>query len=859
MAENGTNGTNGQGYVGTRTIRPDGVDKVTGRARFGADFNLPGQLIGRVLRSPHAHARIVKIDTSKAEALPGVKAVITRDDFADQPSEFIPAGEMMMNYKDVVRNVMAREKALYEGHAVAAVAATSPAVARRALKLIDVTYEVLPHVIDVVEAMRPDAPVLHDDLFTVGVEPKPDKPSNIAKRIEIVLGDIEAGFQQADVIIEREFKTAPVHQGYIEPHAALASVSEDGSAELWCCTQGHYIVRAHCARLLGLDIGRVRVTASEIGGGFGGKTVVYLEPLALALSRKAKRPVKMVMSREEVFKSSGPTSGATVKVKMGATKDGKFVAGYAELKYQAGAFQGSPVQPGVFCAYAPYDIQNVKVIGYDVVSNRPKVAAYRAPGAPISEFAVESVVDEIAKKLGLDPIELRMMNAAREGTKAAYGPKFGPIGLEETLNSIKKTEHWNTPLRKWQGRGVASGFWFNIGGETSVSLTVNEDGTISLMAGTPDIGGLRASLAAVAADELGVEYDKVRPIIGDTGSLGFNFLTGGSRSAFSGSMAVVEAAKQIKAECCARACKLWDLKPDQVAWERGAARPIGNAADKAKPMHIADFAKVAAKTGGPIGGYGRINAQGAGPSLGTHLVDLEVDPETGRVTILRYTVAQDAGKALHPAYVEGQLQGGAVQGIGWALNEEYIYGADGKLQNAGFLDYRMPVASDLPMIEPILVEVANPRHPLGVRGVGETPIIPPLGAIANAMEQATGIRFTELPMSPPKVLKALKDRERGSPPGSSHDMARVVLIGNLAQLTGGVAEFQLSATSVKQLFQQLTELHPAIEPHLEEGIAVAIDGQIYQDALFQPIGPDSEVFLLPQIAAASRQLSSVMS
>jgi CO/xanthine dehydrogenase Mo-binding subunit len=760
---NGHSQANGHGYIGTRQIRPDGVDKVTGRARFGADFNLPGQLIGRVLRSPHPHARIVSIDTSKAEALPGVKAVITRQDFGDQPSEFIPAGEMMMNYKDVVRNVMAREKALYEGHAVAAVAATSVAVARRALKLIDVKYEVLPHVIDVVLAMRPDAPLLHDDLFTAGVEPKPEKPSNVAKRVEIKVGDVEAGFKKADLIVEREFKTAPVHQGYIEPHAALATASEDGSVELWTTTQGHFIVRAHCARLLGLDMGQVRVTATEIGGGFGGKTVVYLEPLAIALSRKAKRPVKMVMSREEVFKASGPTSGATVRVKMGATRDGKFVAGFAELKYQAGAFQGSPVQPGTMCAYAPYDIENVHVIGYDVVSNRPKVAAYRAPGAPISEYAVESVVDEIAKKLGLDPIELRMMNAAREGTKAAYGPKFGPIGLEETLNSIKKTEHWNTPLRKWQGRGVASGFWFNIGGETSVSLTVNEDGTISLMAGTPDIGGLRAALTSVAADELGVPYDKIRPIIGDTGSLGFNFLTGGSRSAFSGSMAIVEAARQIKHDLIARACKLWEAKADQVEWKDGAVWPLGALAEKVKPMTIADFAKVSGKTGGPIGGVGRINAQGAGPSFGTHLVDLEVDPETGRATILRYTVAQDAGRALHPAYVEGQYQGGAVQGIGWALNEEYIYGSDGKLQNAGFLDYRMPVASDVPMIDTVLVEVGNPKHPYGVRGVGETPIVPPLAAIANAMENATGIRFTELPMSPPKVLKALKEKGLNKP------------------------------------------------------------------------------------------------
>ncbi len=609
-------------------------------------------------------------------------------------------------------------------------------------------------------------------------------------------------------------------------------------------------MRAHCARLLGLDIGKVRVTATEIGGGFGGKTVVYLEPLAIALSRKAKRPVKMVMSREEVFKASGPTSGATVHVKMGATKDGKFVAGYAELKYQAGAFQGSPVQPGTMCAYAPYDIADVHVIGYDVVSNRPKVAAYRAPGAPISEYAVESVVDEIAKKLRLDPIELRMMNAAREGTKAAYGPKFGPIGLEETLNAIKKTEHWNTPLRKWQGRGVASGFWFNIGGETTVSLTVNEDGTVSLMAGTPDIGGLRASLSSVVADELGVPYDKVRPIIGDTGSLGFNFLTGGSRSAFSGSMAIVEAAKQIKADLTARACKLWEAKPDQVEFKDGAVRPLGALGEKVKPMTIADFAKTAGKTGGPIGGVGRINAQGAGPSFGTHLVDLEVDPETGRATILRYTVAQDAGRALHPAYVEGQYQGGAVQGIGWALNEEYIYGDDGKLQNAGFLDYRMPVASDVPMIDAILVEVANPKHPYGVRGVGETPIVPPLGG----HRQRDGERHRHPLHRAADVAAQGAEGAQGEGPqqGLSHTrMARVVLIGNLAQVTGGVAEFDLSATSVQQLFRQLGELHPALAPHLESGVAVAIDGQIFQDALLEPIGPNSEVFLLPAIAGGA--------
>ena len=742
-------------WIGTRQLRPDGVDKVTGRARFGADISLPGMLVGKVLRSPLPHARLKSIDTSKAAALPGVKAVVTRDDFQDLPSEFVPAGEMLVNYRDMVRNVMAREKVLYEGHPVAAVAATSARIAKEALKLIEVEYEPLPHVIDVVQAMQDDAPILHEDMFTAGVEPQPEKPSNVAKRVEFALGDTDAGFAQADMIVERTFDTKPVHQGYIEPHACVASFSEDGQAELWCTTQGHFIVRGHCAKMLGMDISKLRVTASEIGGGFGGKTVVYLEPVALALSRKAHHPVKMVMSREEVFRATGPTSGANVSVKVGVTRDGRITAAEAVLKYQAGAFQGGPVQPGAMSAFAPYDLANVKVVGYDVVTNRPKVAAYRAPGAPISEFAVECVMDELAKKLGMDPVDFRLKNAAREGTHAAYGPKFGPIGLIATLEAIKGHEHYRAPLGPNQGRGVASGFWFNIGGETSASINLNEDGTVTLMAGTPDIGGSRASMCLMAAEELGIDYDDVRPIIADTSSLGYTFLTGGSRATFSNGVAVKEAAQQVIRQACARAAKIWDVPEDAVKWDDGHARPASSNVGDFEPLSLADIAKMAGKTGGPIAGHAHLNAQGAGPSFGTHLVDLEVDQETGRVTILRYTVAQDAGRAVHPSYVEGQYQGGAVQGIGWALNEEYIYGPDGRLQNPGFLDYRMPVASDVPMIDTVIVEVPNPRHPYGVRGVGETPIVPPMAAIANAIEQATGIRFTELPMSPPKVVKAI--------------------------------------------------------------------------------------------------------
>jgi len=744
--------------VGTRPLRPDGVDKVTGRARFGADYNLPGQLIGKVLRSPHAHARIKSIDTSAAQALPGVKAVVTRDDFAEMPDEYAAVGELMINFRDVTRNMMAREKVLYDGHPLAAVAAVSEAVAREALALIKVEYEVLPHVIDVVEAMQPGAPLLHENQYTAGVKPKPDRPSNVAKRLEYARGDLAAGFNEADLIVEREFNTKPVHQGYIEPQACLASCSEDGQAELWTSTQGHFIVRAQCAKVLQMDVSKIRVTPTEIGGGFGGKNNIYSEALAIALSRKSHRPVKMVMTREEVFRATGPTSGANVKVRIGCTRDGKITAAEAELNFQAGAFPGSSVNQASMCAFTRYDLANVRVVGNDVTVNRPKVAAYRAPGAPIAVFGVESVIDEMAKKLGIDPIEFRLKNAAREGTQTYYGPKLGPVGYIQTLEQARAHPHYSAPLGPNQGRGIATGFWFNIGNETTCSLNLQEDGTLTLMLGTIDVaGGSRASMAMMVAEELGIEFESVRPFVGDTSTLGFNFLTAGSRGTFASGMACVIASRQVIEKLRQRVAKIREVPLEAVAWKDGHARPAGGNVAQFAPMSLAEIAKMAGKTGGTIAGHAEINAQGAGPGFGTHIVDVEVDKQTGSVKILRYTVVQDVGKAIHPAYVEGQLQGGAVQGIGWALNEEYVYGDDGVLQNPGFLDYRVPVASDLPFIDTVIVEVPNPNHPYGVRGCGEVPIIPPLAAIANAIENAIGLRLCQLPFSPPRVLKAIDD------------------------------------------------------------------------------------------------------
>ena len=730
--------------VGTRPDRPDGIDKVTGRARFGADMKAPGMLIGQILRSPHPHARIKSIDTSRAEALAGVKGVVTAADF-----------DLNEDHGDVLDNCMARGKALYEGHAVAAVAATSALIARKALKLIDINYEILPHVTDVDAAMAADAPLLHDGMITAGVEPAPTTPSNVAERFEFGHGDVDAGFAKADVIIERSYKTEATHQGYIEPHACLANMVQDGQGELWVCTQGHYMVRTICAAIMGMDISRLRVTASEIGGGFGGKTTVFLEPVALMLSKKSGKPVRMTMTRDEVFKATGPTSSTSMDVKIGATRGGRLTACEAELRYQGGAYAGSPVQFGAMSAFACYGLKNVRAVGYDVVANRPKQAAYRAPGAPMAAFAVESAMDELATELAIDPIELRLMNAVKEGDKASYGPRMKQIGLSATLEAATAHDHYSAPLGPNQGRGIASGFWFNFGGQTCVSLNVSEDGTVGVSVGTPDIGGSRASMCMMAAEELGIPFEQVRTIVADTSALGYNDVTDGSRATFASGVAIINAARNAIKELCARAAKTWDIPEDAVEWVDGAARPAGPNAGEFEPLSLAEIAANAESTGGPVAGHSEVNAGGAGVSFSTHLADVETDPETGRVKVKRYTVFQDAGKAVHPSYVEGQFQGGAVQGIGWAINEEYIYGEDGRLQNAGFLDYRIPVASDLPMIDTVILEIPNPGHPYGVRGVGETSIVPPLAAIANAVSASCGVRMTELPMSPPRVRKAL--------------------------------------------------------------------------------------------------------
>ena len=747
--------------VGTRPIRHDGVDKVTGRARYGADIAMPGLIHGKMLRSPHPHARIRSIDTSKAEALPGVRAVVTAADFPILEDQPINYAEIRGSARMLAENVMARKKALYAGHAIAAVAADSPHEAEEALAHIEVDYEVLPTVLTLDEALKDDAPLLHEGLTTRSISAflakggDTGKPSNISFHIQFKDGDLDAGFAEADTVIEREYTTQSVHQGYIEPHASTAWWAPDGQITVWTSTQGAFSIRSETALILGLPEGRVKVIPMEIGGGFGGKLDTYLDPVAAELSRKSGRPVKIVMSRREVFEGSGPTSAAKIIVKLGAKSSGKITAAHVQQYYESGAFPGSPVGEGAMTGLAPYAIQNIIVDGYDVVCNKQKVAAYRAPGAPIAAFGVESAMDELAAALSLDPIDLREANLAQPGDRMPSGKPHEDFAGNELLTAIKTHPAYTTPLGPNQGRGVAVGYWFNATMQSSATINVNSDGTISLLTGSVDIGGTRAAVAMQAAEVLGLDAGDVRPTVVDTDSIGWTGTTGGSRTAVDTGRAAIEAAEMVKGELAARAATMWEVSPSDVVFEAGVF--INTKSDER--IAFKDLAAQQMALGGTISVSATTKGRKAAPAFAGHVADVEVDPETGKVQVLRYTAFQDAGRAAHPSYVEGQMQGGAVQGIGWALNEEYYFSKDGRLANSSFLDYRMPTALDVPRIDTVVLEIPGDAHPFGMRGVGEVPIVPPMATIANAVSAATGVRMANLPITPGSIVKALADAQ----------------------------------------------------------------------------------------------------
>ena len=739
--------------VGKSPIRHDGLDKVTGRAVYGGDVKVPGLIWGDVIRSPHAHARIKSIDTSAAESMDGVFAVLTHADFPVADEREISAGEDVVNLKRDQANVMADDKVHYTGHVVAAVAAIDRNTAQEAANKIKVEYDVLTNVSDVDTAMAEDAPIILESL--VGDHLGEDVPNtNIAKVFRHEFGDLEQAFDRSDLVIERTFSLSMIHQGYIEPHNATAVWAEDGNITVWSSTQGSFGVRAQTAGMIGVPESRVKVNYVEIGGGFGGKTKVYLAPIAALLSRKSGgRPVKLVMERTAVFEAAGPAPGGKIRMKIGVTKEGKVTAADTDLIFESGGYPGSAVGAAAICVFACYNWPASRITGYDVLVNKPKSAAYRAPGSPQASFAIESVVDEICEEMGFDRIQFRLDNAAREGTRRGDGVQFPRVGLEECLIATRDSDHWNSPLGdapagKARGRGIATAYWMNGGGKSTCDLMLQDDGTVMMNEGSADIGGTRVSIAMQAAEVLGIPAEDVHPSIPDTDSIGFTGVTGGSRTTYATGLAAYNAAHKLVDELKDRLANLWETEVDKIDFADGMFSSDG------QTIGIQELAGRLDPTGGPVTSTASVNPSSAGAAYGVHICDLEVDLATGKTDVIRYTAVQDVGKAVHPQYAEGQIQGGAVQGIGWALNEEYFLTDDGAMANKSFLDYRMPTSLDMPMIDTIMVEVPNPLHPYGVRGVGEVPICPPLSAVVQAIHGATGKRYYDLPVKPGRILEA---------------------------------------------------------------------------------------------------------
>ena len=736
--------------VGTRPIRHDGLDKVTGRAIYGADVRIPGQIWGEVIRSPHAHATIESIDPTEALAQPGVLAFITGTDLA----ESVP-NESSQTIRWQADNIMATNTARYRGHAVAAIAAVDRNTAIEAAKLVRIEYTPLPPVLSVKQATAADATLVHPNTNFDHLGESVAN-TNIASHIKHAVGNIVEGFEQASLIVERTAQLEMIHQGYIEPHNATAYWDQDNRISVWSSTQGMFAIRDHMANLLGLPESNITVNPVEIGGGFGGKTTVYLPPIAAPLSKKVRLPVKMVMDRADVFQGTGPAPGGEVKIKMGVNDEGKIVAAEAEILLEAGAYPGSNMElPAAWC-FSTYDIPNISSNGYDVLVNKPKSNAFRAPGQPQAAFCVEQVVDEICLQKGWDPLQFRIDNAAGEGTRRSDGVPMFSIGLKEVLDTAKKSDHWVSEKPKssgniLRGRGLAVGFSPHMGGPSSVRISLNRDGTVSLSEGSQDIGGTRVALAMIAAEVLHLPVESVHPSIPSTNDIGYTYTTAGSRVINATGIAVWNAAHALIEKAKSEASEVLETPADQITFTDGLFKGTGD-----ETLSLSDIARLIDETQDSLAVSAQANPNAPTNGFAVNICDLEVDAGTGKTTVTRYTAIQDVGTAIHPAYVEGQVQGGAAQGIGWTLNEEYIFDEEGTMLNSSFLDYRMPTTVDMPMIDTILVEVPNPQHPLGVRGVAETPIVAPLGAVSNAIHDATNNRFYQHPINPQKILTALK-------------------------------------------------------------------------------------------------------
>ena len=738
--------------LGKNHIRIDALDKVTGHSVYAGDVYLPEMLMCKVLTSTRSHARIVGIDTSEAERLPGVRAVITGKDF---PDVFFGSGAL----KD--RRVMARDEVFYIGEPVAAVAADDEITALEALGLIRVEYMDLERVVDPLTSIAGRAAEVHPDLpdfegfgFALG--------GNNCAMLDADRGDVDQAFLAADQVIEETYHTQPINQGFLEPMACVANLEANGRLTIWASTQGPYQVRAQLASVLDMPIGGIKVIAMELGGGFGAKLRLALEAFPALLSMKTNRPVKLVNTREETFTLNGPRLETNIYLKTGVTNEGRIVAREARSVFDVGAYLGAGPNSGVGHGLGAYDIPNFRLRSYGVYTNKIYVGSYRASGVADMTFAVESHMDVIAHQLGLDPLEFRAKNAMKEGDISVSGAAVPGNGLQEVMAALKERmglpKKLPSTAKEARGVGVAVGEWRSGSGPSTASISVNEDGTVSLLTGSVDISGSDTSLAQIAAESLGLELDQVIVAKRDTDLAPFTGPSGGSRIVYSQGKAVQMAAEDARSKLLALAADRLGVQSEALECKGGAVYVQDN---PPQSLGLGQLAQISLTSrGGPIVGAGALSSMPYAPVFNAQGAEVLVDRQTGQVRVTRFVQAQDVGLAVNPMGVEGQLDGGAVQGIGRALSEEILIDQDtGKVRNASLATYLMPLALDMPEIENILVEVPSEEGPFGIRAVAESPGFGPPAAIANAIFDAVGVRIKTLPLSAERVKAALEGRD----------------------------------------------------------------------------------------------------
>jgi CO/xanthine dehydrogenase Mo-binding subunit len=744
--------------VGQSLPRLDAPGKVTGSAIYAADFALPGMLYGKVFRSAHPHARLVRLDTGRAAALAGVRAVISAADVPD------------VRYGAAVKDepVFARDVVRYVGQPVAAVAAVTREAAEAAVAAIEAVYEPLTPVLDLAAALAPGAALVHEGWRSYVAVPILQRDGNVCNRARIVVGDVERGWAEADRIFEHRFTTAMVHQGYTEPRAAVAAWDSSGQVTVWSNTQLPFDVQATLADILAIAPSKIRVIVPGIGGAFGGKLRIGVEHFAALLARKSGRPVKLLTTSEEELTAAYPRQGTVIELKTGVTRDGRLTARQGRIYFDTGAFAGSG--PGVasvatLVLAGPYRTPNLFLEGYAVYTNKTNCGSYRAPSGPQANFAVESQMDIIADALGIDPLELRLRNIVHEGDEGPTGQVLSAVGLEECLRRAADAIGWRdrrpSPGR---GKGLACGWWTTTGGSSGVYVKINPDGTVALNTGAAEIGTAALTGAAqVLAEALGVDLADITVVSADTFATPFDFGAQGSRTAFAVGNACRAAADELRRKLLAQAAA--QLGAPEEALELRDKHVVGPTGR----VSLAELARQSQLSGGGMIAHGTFIAPPTpydtkrveghvypafhSPSFHAHAVDLSVDAETGEVTIHRYVVAQDVGFALNPRYIEGQIEGGVAQGLGQALSEEIVY-RDGRVLNANLTDYKMPTTLDVPRVESILVQHPGRVGPFGAKGVGEPPNVEPPAAVANAIAAAAGARITSLPITAEKIVVA---------------------------------------------------------------------------------------------------------